>query len=144
HIGFDANLIDSRSKPILFSRPGVPNIWNWLDADYNAYATSVPATAFVVPGPDVDLPGWRQLSSSDTHSAMTTPKYIDASARIADYSASTGGPTTETDYVARLRSRGLGKWGVLNDMQRLFTFYSQEYRPTNLPALGDGPRDFYG
>jgi hypothetical protein len=140
---FESNLVDARSKNVLafWNKPAG---WDWLSSNRNTFATTAPANAFEVPGPNLTLAAWRIAAGADLNSVMATPTYVNGTASIATYSASVYGPTTEDSYVAKLRSRLPGTWTAVNDMQKVFSYYAQQYRPTNLQSPGDGALDFYG
>ena len=143
-VGIANNILDARSNP-LYVAPAFTS-WGWYQADRNALNTTVPSNQVTQLGvPVLTLSGWSAATNgSEANSVTVPPHYVNDTADIGGFYASVGGPGSEDAYIALLRARSPGIWGTPYDTTAVYSYFAAAYQPTNLPATGPGPFDYYG
>jgi hypothetical protein len=144
----ESNIFDTGNKPVVqVGQYGkAVETWKWLDSNENLLHNTNSKAQFVyLPGVgSLSLDGWRERTGTEEDSLWFQPQYVNAGANLGSYSAAKGGPATESAFVALLRQRRPGAWPLIQDMIHLYSYYSEQYRITNLASEGDGAYDYYG
>jgi hypothetical protein len=145
----ESNIFDTGNKPVVqVGQYGkAVETWKWLDSNENLLHNTNSKTRFMYSVPGVgalSLDGWRERTGTEKDSLWFEPKYVNAGANLGSYSAAKGGPATESAFVASLRQRKPGSWPLHQDVIQLYSYYSEQYRITNLANAGGGAYDYYG
>jgi hypothetical protein len=114
--------------------------------DDNALHTSkASGQQTIVTDNNATLAAWKSATNnSESHSIVGAVTFVNAAASAGDFYASVGGTNSESAYVTAIKTRPLGTWRNVDNLQTLYAYYASQFKATNLPSLGSGTYDYIG
>jgi hypothetical protein len=141
-IRIESNIVDNGDGLVTHVDAGAKAVWRRILTDGNVYYSAASPRGFRIGGALMATPQWRERTQQEANSLWVQAQFVNRDASIADYAARLG-VSDEAGFEALIRGRESGVWGTQFDAGRLFDFFTEQYRPTNLPQSG-APLGYFG